>query len=315
MNSSVNIKGKEHARLVADSLSWFWIASFVVSIITIVGNSIVILLIALFARLRTRQNALILSLAVADLSIGLFVTPTMFACGAWITCEHTLQIVFYNFLLLSSTGNLLAMTFDRYIAVIYPFKYQRIMTVKMVVLLIALAWAIPFTASFIRLTWRYSNPSNLSHIENSYMLVMDIVFGIAPCVGLLLTYARIFMVVRKHRIQNSHQMNEVRYNNNNVTVSQPFPTPITGRTRRVKSVESLGGVIVVFVVCYCLNVSVSFCLNLRLCTVDIYVNEISLLLVMLNSAINFLVYSILKGDFRRELLRIFRKLNQIRAIQ
>lgn len=331
MNSSFNSSERESSRLIADGLSWFWIASIAIAIITIIGNSIVVLLIAICTRLRSTQNAFVLSLAVADLSIGLFLTPTMFACGAWIKCDHHLQIAFYNFLLFASTCNLLGMTLDRFIAVVYPFRYQSIMTNKVTVLLLIISWITPFVVSFIRLSWRYTNPSNLLRIEYYYMLIMDISFGLIPCITLLITYCRIYMIVRKHRIQDCHQITHVRYNhqhnnnsntndndrsmnnnnnsgddtNINIVVPQ-FPAPRQTRGRGIKSVEFLGCVIVMFVVCYCFHVTVSFCVNIKLCTVNKYASEISVLLVMLNSAINFLVYSILKADFRRELLRVSR---------
>lgn len=307
MNSSsrTNDTAQASTRIIADSLGWFWIASIAVSVITILGNSMVTLVIALTQRLRTRQNAFILSLAIADLAIGLFLTPTMFVCGAWISCDRTLQIVFYNFLLLSSTGNLVIMTFDRYLAVLHPFKYQRIMTNRTTGLLMLAAWCVPLVFSFVRLTWLYSQPANLFYIEHIYITFIDIVFGIVPCFGLLLTYCRIYIVVRKHRVQDNHQVNNIRYNNNNMAV---YPQFTVTQSRSVKSVEFLGGVILVFVFCYCLNISVSFCTNLRICKVGVYVSEISVLLVLINSAMNFLVYAVLKRDFHQELLRICRKI-------
>jgi 5-hydroxytryptamine receptor 7 len=45
------------------------------SIITIVGNLVVILAVCLVRKLRTASNILIVSLAVSDVLVGLFIMP------------------------------------------------------------------------------------------------------------------------------------------------------------------------------------------------------------------------------------------------
>ena len=60
--------------------TWFWILGWILSILTIAGNGFAILLVGIRRRLRTKTNALIVSLAVADFFVGVFAVPSLFFC-------------------------------------------------------------------------------------------------------------------------------------------------------------------------------------------------------------------------------------------
>lgn len=61
---------------------WLWILGWFVSILTVIGNGFVILLVYSKRHLRTKTNALIVSLAVADFLVGLHLIPLMFSLEA-----------------------------------------------------------------------------------------------------------------------------------------------------------------------------------------------------------------------------------------
>ena len=50
--------------------TWFWILGWILSILTVAGNGFTVLLVGGQPRLRTKTNALIVSLAVADSVLG-----------------------------------------------------------------------------------------------------------------------------------------------------------------------------------------------------------------------------------------------------
>ena len=62
--------------------TWFWILGWILSILTIAGNGFTVLLVGIRRRLRTKTNALIVSLAVADFFVGVFAVPSLFFCVA-----------------------------------------------------------------------------------------------------------------------------------------------------------------------------------------------------------------------------------------
>ena len=58
--------------------TWFWILGWVLSFLAITGNGFVIFLVCSRRNLRTKTNAFIVSLAVADFCVGLIGIPSMF---------------------------------------------------------------------------------------------------------------------------------------------------------------------------------------------------------------------------------------------
>ena len=66
--------------------TWFWILGWVLSFLTILGNGFTIFLVYSRGNLRTKTNAFIVSLAVADFCVGLGVIPSLLACDVTNTC-------------------------------------------------------------------------------------------------------------------------------------------------------------------------------------------------------------------------------------
>ena len=281
---------------------WYWTIRGIIAVLTIAGNGLVIYFIVFKRRLRVTNNWFVLSLAIADFCIGLVTTPIGLACAFQFRCNWRLQITFYNFLLFASTLNLWAMAIDRYIATVHSLRYTSLMTTTRVILIIAMSWAISFLATFVRLLWLYD--SHLSGeaiaIEKYYIITTDIFFGVFSCVVLLTVYACILCISRKITRQVATQANQVIYNH------APSVPERHGRARRISSARVLGCMVLLFVVCYSLNIYISFCNIFKLCSVNPLVALLSLLLVHCNSAVNFVVYAFMKTDIRMELIRLCR---------
>ena len=60
--------------------TWFWILGWILYILTIAGNGFTVLFVGGQPRLRTKTNALIVSLAVADFCVGAFAVPPLSFC-------------------------------------------------------------------------------------------------------------------------------------------------------------------------------------------------------------------------------------------
>ena len=279
---------------------WYWTIRGIIAVLTIAGNGLVIYFIVSKRSLRVINNWFVLSLAIADFCIGLFTTPSGLVCTFQLRCDWRVQITFYNFLLLASTLNLWAMTIDRYIAIVHSLRYTSLMTTTRVILIIAMSWAISFLTTFVRLLWLYDNHLRKA-IEKYYNVVIDLLLGILSCVVLLAIYLRILCISQKLARQTASQERDVNYNH-----GLPNIPKCLRRTRRNSSARVLGCVILLFVLCFCLNTYVSFCANFKLCSVHPLVSIISLILVYCNSAVNFVVYAFVKSDIRLELRRLCR---------
>ncbi|TSK57994.1 Muscarinic acetylcholine receptor M5 [Bagarius yarrelli] len=123
--------------------------SAVASLITIVGNVLVMLSFQVNSQLKTVNNYYLLSLAFADLIIGVFsmnLYTTYILIGYWslgnLACDLWLALdyVASN----ASVMNLLVISFDRYFSITRPLTYRAKRTPRRAGIMIGLAWFISF---------------------------------------------------------------------------------------------------------------------------------------------------------------------------
>lgn len=119
------------------------------SLVTIIGNILVVVSFKVNKQLKTVNNYYLLSLAFADLIIGIlsmnlyttYIIMGRWALGNW-ACDLWLAIdyVASN----ASVMNLLVISFDRYFSVTRPLTYRAKRTTKRAMTMIGLAWFISF---------------------------------------------------------------------------------------------------------------------------------------------------------------------------
>ncbi|KAM9462492.1 muscarinic acetylcholine receptor M3 [Clarias gariepinus] len=119
------------------------------SLVTIIGNVLVVVSFKVNKQLKTVNNYYLLSLAFADLIIGIlsmnlyttYIIMGRWSLGNW-ACDLWLAIdyVASN----ASVMNLLVISFDRYFSVTRPLTYRAKRTTKRAMTMIGLAWFISF---------------------------------------------------------------------------------------------------------------------------------------------------------------------------
>lgn len=287
-----------------NQFQWVWIPGWFLTFLGIIGNAMVIYLIATSRRLRTQVNVFILSLAVADLCFSLSYFPAFFTCEFYLTCNRELRKIFAAYFAYTSLTNLCVLTADRYIAIVMPFKYVPIMTSRCVVAMVMLSWLFPAVFYFMVAILLKQMASEGA--ITTFRILTVFVFQLIPCFSLLLATTQMFYIAHKHSKKMTSLVSQVQFNH-----------ALSHRKQKdafeISSARLVGLVVFVLVVCY--TTDSYFDLRTNFSAFHTSINDtdyVICLLYLTNSAFNPLSYALLKNDIKKELRRLFsrnRKLN------
>ncbi|KAL9984121.1 hypothetical protein ACROYT_G006381 [Oculina patagonica] len=276
---------------------WYWALGVVLTIITVLGNSLVIYLIISKKRLHKTVNWFLLSLAVADLCVGLVHFPTM-ACNSASLCSKCITTaVRWLFLNLSMT-NLCALTVDRFIAIVTPLKYAVFKTKRRHLFLISAAWILPFVVHFVPFTWMYC--AGMKSAVRNFLTVLLFVFKLPPFLLLFTACSRTLYIAQKQKNRARVRLAQLSFNG----FSCQNISTVRSQTQGSAFAKALGIIVAIFLICYAIEIARLICYTFH-CTRHIpwLVVHLQDLLFIFNSASNPLVYAFLKQDIRSELKR------------
>ncbi|XP_019481125.1 PREDICTED: olfactory receptor 52B4-like [Hipposideros armiger] len=116
-----------------DRHMWISIPFFISYVIALLGNSLLIFIILTRSSLHEPMYLFLCMLAGADVVLSTCIIPQALAIFWFRAGEISLdrcitQVFFLSSTFMSESGILLAMAFDRYIAICYPLKYTTILT-------------------------------------------------------------------------------------------------------------------------------------------------------------------------------------------
>ncbi|XP_014611886.1 PREDICTED: allatostatin-A receptor-like isoform X1 [Polistes canadensis] len=123
-----------------------------IGILGLIGNTLVVIVVAANPGMRSTTNILIINLAVADLLFVIFCIPftaTDFVLPYWPFGNVWCKIVQYLIIVTAyaSVYTLVLMSLDRYLAVVHPITSMSWRTENNAILAIAIAWAVIFALS------------------------------------------------------------------------------------------------------------------------------------------------------------------------
>ena len=266
------------------------------------GNGFTIYLITTRRRLFTLPNWFILSLAVADFLFVLCYFPASFFCNLLShSCNREYRIMLASLFMYASVTNLVAMTIDRYIAIALPLRYVVLVTSRRVLAAIFSAWAFPLIVAPIQYQVERAGSKSL---QRAFEITRLVTVEVTPAVILVISTIRMLLIRRKHMRQAAIQVSQLLYNKWRRNPDCLFKL---SRKREMPSVQVICVVVSVFIVCYAMNISLSFCIGLEIGDPPREVRDLLAILLMVNSLINPFAYAFLKNDIKKECKTLFRR--------
>lgn len=295
-----------------------------IMVVTFFGNFMVCLVVYLHRRLRTVTNYFIVSLAVSDLLISVLSVPFRIhqtlhngayclntaLCWTWLLTDLTCAC--------ASICNLAAISVDRYIAIVHPFKYHSLMTTRVGWLVIAVVWTYSVAwAALSSFNWTNLGKEHLfteryqcRKLDRIFYTVATTMDFYVPLLIVLIMYGLVFRVA----MNQARAVASLQPTSNRDRRGRRFSINIV---KEVKAAKTLAIVIGAFVICWfpfftLLMISLWKLELLR----EPRVSEQTLLglrgtftyvLPIINSTLNPIIYALFNRDFRSAFFRLFQR--------
>ncbi|XP_034742333.1 trace amine-associated receptor 13c-like [Etheostoma cragini] len=276
-----------------------YIVCYSISLTTVTLNLLIIISISHFRQLHTPTNILLLSLAVSDFLVGLVLMPVevLRQTSCWFVDDYVCFL--YNYLTsiitVSSIGNIVLISVDRYVAICDPLHYNNRITMNRVKLSVFLCWLCSVSYSFLIVKDDLTQPGRYNSCYGECLLVIDYVIKavdmvltfIVPVTVIVALYLRVFAVaVSQARAMRSH------------ITAVTLKLTVTPKAKRseLKAARTLGVLVVVFLMCFCPYYSVSLAGD---SLVNAAFASYVLFVFYSNSGLNPVIYALFYPWFRK----------------
>ncbi|XP_078614246.1 adenosine receptor A2b-like [Branchiostoma floridae x Branchiostoma japonicum] len=271
----------------------------IIAVAAIIGNSFVCLAVYKNRRLRGTTNYFIVSLAVADICVGLLGIPFAIVTALGLPDNFYGCLMMLSFIIIttqSSIFSLLAIAVDRYVAIMNPLRYEYLMTTRTARWAIAATWTLSLLIGMVPLMgWNLGPAQNgcgfTDVIDFDYFVYFNF-FGcvLTPLLIMGFIYSTIFWSVRK----------QLRLIKSTDITTSAIEKKKKYFKKEVKAAKSLAIIVGLFAVCWLplhtLNCITHFTKDP--CAFPYELLMTAILLSHANSAVNPVIYAFRNRDYR-----------------
>ncbi|XP_076835558.1 adenosine A2a receptor b isoform X2 [Brachyhypopomus gauderio] len=278
-----------------------------IALLSVAGNVLVCWSVCLNSNLQSITNYFVVSLAVADIAVGLLAIPFAVTVSTGF-CGHFHGCLFIACFVLvltqSSIFSLLAIALDRYVAITIPLRYNSLVTSRRAKAIIAVCWILSVIIGLTPMMgWnmRSSNSSNSSCPSGCVLL---------PLLAMLVIYARIFMAARQQLWRMEQKLSLGHAHADGSSSSSSSSSSSRSRLQReVHAAKSLAIIVGLFAMCW-LPVHIINCFTLfcpRCARPPGWIMYLAIILSHANSVVNPFIYAYRIRDFRHTFRKIIGK--------
>nr|XP_060628789.1 adenosine receptor A3-like [Anolis sagrei ordinatus] len=272
----------------------------VIAVLAILGNVLVIWVLKLNQGFQKTIFYFIISLAVADIAVGLVMPATIVVAleleMPYKTCLFMccLPVTFTQ----ASIMSLLAIAIDRYLRVRLLVRYKLITTERRIRVALGTVWLLSLLVGFTPMFgWRNEIPKNTSNVaclftnvmKMEYLVYLSFFTGtLGPLVVMCVLYTRLFYIIRSKLCSCNGRRHSVFYKH------------------EFKTAKSLTLVFFFFAICW-LPMCILNCFTLfSSLQIPPYVVYMAIVLSHSNSVMNPIIYAFRIKKFRKTCIQIFR---------
>ncbi|KAF4098755.1 adenosine A2a receptor b [Onychostoma macrolepis] len=299
------------------------VLELLIAVLAVAGNVLVCWAVCLNSNLQSITNFFVVSLALADIAVGLLAIPFAVTISTGF-CSHFHGCLFIACFVLvltqSSIFSLLAIAVDRYIAIKIPLRYNSLVTGRRAKGIIAVCWILSVVIGLTpMLGWNRrvaagtnsSCPQGMTEclfekvVTMGYMVYFNF-FGcvLTPLLVMLAIYARIFMAARRQLRQMEQKLVHLQGHDHGEGSSSRSTLQ-----REVHAAKSLAIIVGLFAICWLpLHIINCFTLFCPQCArPQDWVMYLAIILSHANSVVNPFIYAYRIRDFRHTFRRIIRQ--------
>lgn len=315
----------------------------IITAVTVMGNTLVVIAVCVVKKLRQPSNYLLVSLAVADLSVAIVVMPLVIVTdltgGKWLFGEVFCNI-FIGMDVMCCTASIMTLcviSVDRYLGITRPLTYPARQNGQLMAKMILGVWLVSASITLPPFCGWAKNVHKagvcLISQDFGYTIYSTAVAFYIPMLVMLVMYYKIFRAARKsgakHRFTDFSRRERLETVTNEALRMQGLKPPgvaeecaalsrLLNRERRnisifkreQKAATTLGVIVGVFAVCwlpfFILSTARPFICGVECSCVPIWLERTLLWLGYANSLMNPFIYAFFNRDLRstyRDLLR------------